>query len=92
MEKGDEIGVVRLDPETEFLYSKQATTGNEWELFKENVKPIKRGRNVTLLNQALKSHSDSQLKKSLLHTRRYFNSIPIIYMSDLCQRLSTYRL
>lgn len=70
MEKGDEIGVVRLDPETEFLYSKQATTGNEWELFKENVKPIKRGRNVTLLNQALKSHSDSQLKKSLLHTRR----------------------
>ncbi|KAI8549218.1 hypothetical protein RHMOL_Rhmol06G0009300 [Rhododendron molle] len=70
MEKDDEIGVVRLDPESEFLYSKQATTGNEWELFKENVKPIKRGRNVTLLNHALKSHSDSQLKKSLLHTRR----------------------
>ncbi|KAH7839692.1 hypothetical protein Vadar_007395 [Vaccinium darrowii] len=67
MEKGE---ILSLDPETEFLYSKQATTGNEWELFKENVKPMKRGRNVRLLNDALKSHSDSQLKKSLLQTRR----------------------
>ncbi|KAJ4830911.1 hypothetical protein Tsubulata_039032 [Turnera subulata] len=58
-----------LDPETEFLASKQET-GNEWELFKENVRPLKRGRNVTLLNQALKSHTDNQLKASLLHTRR----------------------
>ncbi|KAJ6731246.1 MITOTIC CHECKPOINT SERINE/THREONINE-PROTEIN KINASE BUB1 [Salix viminalis] len=59
-----------MDPETEFLASKQET-GNEWELFKENVRPLKRGRNVGLLNQALKSHSsDLQLKKSLLDTRR----------------------
>ncbi|XP_052201150.1 mitotic spindle checkpoint protein BUBR1 [Diospyros lotus] len=61
---------VKLDPETEFLYSKQGTTGNEWELFKENVKPLKRGRNVRLLNDALKSHTDNQLKKSLFDTRR----------------------
>ncbi|PIN09421.1 hypothetical protein CDL12_17998 [Handroanthus impetiginosus] len=58
-----------LDPETEFLASKQES-GNEWELFKENVRPLKRGRNVGLLNHALKSHSQSQVKNSLLHKRR----------------------
>ncbi|KAL6578230.1 Mitotic spindle checkpoint protein bubr1 [Orobanche minor] len=58
-----------LDPETEFLASKQET-GNEWELFKENVRPLKRGRNIGLLNGALKSQSNSQLKTSLLHHRR----------------------
>lgn len=59
----------RLDPETEFLLSKRQT-GNEWELFKENVRPLKRGRKVELLNDALKSHNDNQLKKSLLENRR----------------------
>ncbi|KAJ9553768.1 hypothetical protein OSB04_017813 [Centaurea solstitialis] len=58
-----------MDPETEFLASKQET-GNEWELFKENVRPLKRGRNVKLLNHSLKSHSDLQIKESLLDTRR----------------------
>ncbi|KAM7252802.1 hypothetical protein ACFE04_025420 [Oxalis oulophora] len=58
-----------VDPETEFLASKQET-GNEWELFKENVRPLKRGRNITTLNNALKSHDDIQLKRSLLETRR----------------------
>ncbi|XP_059291931.1 mitotic spindle checkpoint protein BUBR1 isoform X2 [Lycium ferocissimum] len=62
---------VVLDPETEFLASKQET-GHEWELFKENVRPLKRGRNVNLLNNALKSSTDYQLKKSLLHNRRAF--------------------
>jgi checkpoint serine/threonine-protein kinase len=63
----------KLDAETEFLATKQET-GNEWELFKENVRPLKRGRNVGLLNQALKSHTDYQLKKSLLDTRRSSSS------------------
>ncbi|KAK4421853.1 Mitotic spindle checkpoint protein BUBR1 [Sesamum alatum] len=58
-----------LDPETEFLASKEET-GNEWELFKENVRPLKRGRDVRLLNHALKSHSHSQIKNSLLQNRR----------------------
>ncbi|XP_073135747.1 mitotic spindle checkpoint protein BUBR1 isoform X3 [Henckelia pumila] len=58
-----------LDPESQFLASKEET-GHEWELFKENVRPLKRGRNVHLLNQALKSHSHSHIKKSLLHNRR----------------------
>lgn len=59
-----------LDPESQFLASKEET-GHEWELFKENVRPLKRGRNVSLLNQALKSHSHSHIKKFLLHNRRY---------------------
>ncbi|KAL0288227.1 UNVERIFIED_CONTAM: Mitotic spindle checkpoint protein BUBR1 [Sesamum angustifolium] len=60
-----------LDPETEFLASKEET-GNEWELFKENVRPLKRGRDVRLLNHALKSHSHSQTKNSLLQNRSFF--------------------
>ncbi|XP_016686778.1 mitotic spindle checkpoint protein BUBR1 [Gossypium hirsutum] len=58
-----------MDPETEFLSSKRQT-GNEWELFKENVRPLKRGRNVDLLNHALKAHTNDQLKKSLIENRR----------------------
>ncbi|KAJ4964948.1 hypothetical protein NE237_016797 [Protea cynaroides] len=58
-----------LDPESEFLASNQQT-GNEWDLFKENVKPLKRGRNIRLLNNALKSQVDNRLRKSLLENRR----------------------
>lgn len=65
---GESIEIM-VDPETEFLASKEET-GNEWELFKENVRPLKRGRNVRLLNHALKSNSHSQLRNSLLHHRR----------------------
>lgn len=64
-----------MDPETQFLWSKQQT-GNEWELFKENVRPLKRGRNVRLLNDGLKSHTDYQLKKALIeHRRRMIEAI-----------------
>lgn len=58
-----------VDPETAFLTSERRT-GNEWELFKENVRPLKRGRNVELLNEALRSQSDHALKKSLVEKRR----------------------
>ncbi|KAK4804973.1 hypothetical protein SAY86_004790 [Trapa natans] len=58
-----------LDPETEFLASKRQT-GNEWELFKENVRPLKRGRKIDVLNEALKSHSDKEIRKSLHDQRR----------------------
>lgn len=61
--------VQSLDPETEFLCTKQET-GNEWELFKENVRPLKRGRNIHLLNHALRSQTNSRLKDSLLENRR----------------------
>lgn len=69
-----------LDPEMEFLASKRET-GNEWELFKENVRPLKRGRKVAILNEALKAHNDNQLKMSLLDQRRFFYLF-IIYFSS----------
>ncbi|OMO87302.1 Mitotic checkpoint serine/threonine protein kinase Bub1/Mitotic spindle checkpoint component Mad3 [Corchorus olitorius] len=58
-----------MDPETEFLASKRET-GVEWELFKENVRPLKRGRNIQILNHSLKAHVNDQVKKSLLQNRR----------------------
>ncbi|WVZ12448.1 hypothetical protein V8G54_016978 [Vigna mungo] len=64
-----EIKNTTIDPESEFLASKR-TNGNEWEIFKENVRPLKRGRNVNLLNHALKSHTHTHLKKSILQHRR----------------------
>lgn len=69
MEKAE---TAMMDPETAFLVSKEET-GNEWELYKENVRPLKRGRKVGLLNHALRSQSDNLLKKSLLDHRRSFN-------------------
>ncbi|KAH0886743.1 hypothetical protein HID58_062839, partial [Brassica napus] len=63
------VSVEIPDPETEFFASKQET-GHEWELFKENVRPLKRGRNIRLLNHALKSHCDHQLRKTLIEKRR----------------------
>ncbi|KAF4365197.1 hypothetical protein G4B88_000356, partial [Cannabis sativa] len=59
----------KFDPETEFLLSKQET-GNEWELFKENVRPLKRGRKIATLNEALKSQTSNFHKDSLLHQRK----------------------
>ncbi|WJX10482.1 non-specific serine/threonine protein kinase [Trifolium repens] len=64
-----ECEIQKIDPETEFLLTKKET-GNEWETFKENVRPLKRGRNVNILNNALKSNTDNHLKKSLLDQRR----------------------
>ncbi|XP_019057031.1 PREDICTED: mitotic spindle checkpoint protein BUBR1 isoform X2 [Tarenaya hassleriana] len=64
-----ETGVEFVDREAEFLDSMQET-GYEWELFKENVRPLKRGRNVRLLNDALRSHVDDQTRKNLLEKRR----------------------
>ncbi|KAI9201769.1 hypothetical protein LWI28_028973 [Acer negundo] len=65
----ESVLIENLDPETAFLLSKQET-GFEWELFKENVRPLKRGRNVRLLNESLTSHNNSQLKKTLIEKRR----------------------
>ncbi|XP_022982014.1 mitotic spindle checkpoint protein BUBR1 [Cucurbita maxima] len=65
----EDATIQELDPETEFLFSKRKTE-NDWELFKENVRPLKRGRNISILNNALKSHTDNHLKKSLLDNRR----------------------
>jgi checkpoint serine/threonine-protein kinase len=81
MEEETHTEVQRLDPETEFLLSNRQT-GTEWELFKENVRPLKRGRKVEILNDSLKSHNDNRLKKSLLEHRR---SISLLCLNSLTQ-------
>ncbi|XP_064998131.1 mitotic spindle checkpoint protein BUBR1-like isoform X2 [Musa acuminata AAA Group] len=66
--------VADADPETAFLQQKDGgvSTGGgfEWEVYKENVRPLKRGRDVKLLNHALRSQVDRSLNASLLRTRR----------------------
>jgi checkpoint serine/threonine-protein kinase len=47
-----------------------ACLGAEWETFKENVRPLKRGRDVSLLNRALKAQADPAQRAALLETRR----------------------
>ncbi|GAB2235097.1 hypothetical protein Droror1_Dr00004379 [Drosera rotundifolia] len=69
---------MRGSPETEFLNSEEVATGCEWEMFKENVRPLKRGRNVNMLNNALRSHSKPRHFNSLLQTqtqRKLFEAI-----------------
>jgi hypothetical protein len=65
-----------LDVETLALWGVGAETApvaecGEWETFKENVRPLKRGRNVALLNSALKAHADPAQRAALLAERRY---------------------
>jgi len=81
-----EIKNTTIDPESEFLASKR-TNGNEWETFKENVRPLKRGRNVNLLNHALKSHTHTHLKKSLLQHRRFILSLSLSLSLSLTRTL-----
>lgn len=69
-----------VDAETAFLASNQET-GFEWELFKENVRPLKRGRNIRLLNDALASHNTNHLKNSLLETRRF---VILLHLFSFC--------
>ncbi|GAB2289315.1 hypothetical protein Dimus_023619 [Dionaea muscipula] len=69
-QRGGEGFMATEDPEIEFLKSKEATIGCEWEMFKENVRPLKRGRNVNLLNEALRSHSQTHHLNPLFENRR----------------------
>ncbi|KAL3505529.1 hypothetical protein ACH5RR_035370 [Cinchona calisaya] len=55
-----------LDSEMEFLASKRETK-NKWELFKENMRHLKRECNISLLNQSLKSHHSSLLHTQSIH-------------------------
>ncbi|KAJ3679013.1 hypothetical protein LUZ60_017024 [Juncus effusus] len=45
-------------------------TGLEWEMFQENIRPLKRGRNISLLNQSLKAQIDPALRSQLIQTRK----------------------
>jgi hypothetical protein len=69
-------GLAALDVETLALLGIGAEAApvavcGEWETFKENVRPLKRGRNVGLLNSALKAHADPAQRAALLAERRY---------------------
>lgn len=44
--------------------------GTEWEMFKENIRPLKRGRNISMLNRSLKAQIDPKVKSQLVQTRR----------------------
>nr|CAB3445941.1 unnamed protein product [Digitaria exilis] len=71
----EEMAVV-LDEETLALMGVSSAAaapvavGTEWETFKENVRPLKRGRDVSKLNRALKAHVDPAQRAALLETRR----------------------
>ncbi|KAL2895162.1 Mitotic spindle checkpoint protein BUBR1 [Bienertia sinuspersici] len=79
-----------MDPESKFLLetrlnskrSRESEDEFEWDNYKENVRPLKRGRNVKLLNESLKSHSHIPLKQSLLRTRRKLISAIDDYVGD----------
>lgn len=58
-----------LNREAESATSKQ-DGGHEWEVYKENVKPLKEGRKIKLLNQALKAQQRSSFKNSFRDERR----------------------
>lgn len=58
-----------LNKEAESSMSKQ-DGGHEWEIYKENVKPLKEGRKIKLLNQALKAQQRSSFKNSFRDERR----------------------
>ncbi|XP_021717798.1 mitotic spindle checkpoint protein BUBR1 [Chenopodium quinoa] len=73
-----------MDPESQFLMEMRLKSKRphqseedeqdddefEWDNYKENVRPLKRGRNIKILNESLKSHSNIPLKHSLLLNRR----------------------
>uniref|UniRef100_A0A0D9VD94 BUB1 N-terminal domain-containing protein n=1 Tax=Leersia perrieri TaxID=77586 RepID=A0A0D9VD94_9ORYZ len=68
---------VVLDKETLMLLGGDASSpaaaaapSSEWETFKENVRPLKRGRNVAFLNRALKAQADPAQRAALLAARR----------------------
>lgn len=89
------VAAAQADPEGAFLLLQRiveregdgagaaagTAVGFEWELHKENVRPLKRGRNTKLLNRALKAQVDRDLKASLLQTRRYFSLFSRVFFS-----------
>ncbi|CAL9072609.1 unnamed protein product [Musa textilis] len=104
-----ELVVADVDPETAFLQKQRrrlrqeevedgsavATGGFEWEVYKENVRPLKRGRNVKLLNHALRSQADRHLQASLLGTRRHssLTLLPLLptFLSRMIEAIDEYQ-
>ncbi|XP_062217285.1 mitotic spindle checkpoint protein BUBR1-like isoform X2 [Phragmites australis] len=64
--------ILVLDEETLALMGSHVAVapGAELEASKENVRPLKRGRDVALLNRALKAHANPAQRAALLAERR----------------------
>ena len=45
---------------------------DQWELSKENIQPLKQGRSVMKLNNALEQHKDDESAKIVLEERQHF--------------------
>ena len=45
---------------------------DQWELSKENIQPLKQGRSVMKLNNALEQHKDDESSKVVLEERQHF--------------------
>ena len=45
---------------------------DQWELSKENIQPLKQGRSVMKLNNALEQHKDDESAKVILEERQQF--------------------
>ncbi|KAJ1703411.1 hypothetical protein LUZ63_003190 [Rhynchospora breviuscula] len=56
--------------------------GTEWEMFKENIRPLKRGRNISMLNRSLKAQIDPKFKSELIQTRRRMIEAIVEYEGD----------
>jgi len=48
----------------------------EWELSKENVQPLRKGRNVEILNETLQVKEKSKDQSKILDSQRRFNHSP----------------
>jgi hypothetical protein len=48
----------------------------EWELSKENVQPLRKGRKVEVLNEALRAKEESPARSKICESERRFNHSP----------------
>ena len=55
-----------------FLLRMEGGQADQWELSKENIQPLKQGRSVMKLNNALEQHKDDESAKIVLEERQHF--------------------
>ena len=55
-----------------FLRMEAGQQQDQWELSKENIQPLKQGRSVMKLNNALEQHKDDESAKVILEERQQF--------------------
>ena len=60
----------------DLLFCKMAEGGEEveWELSKENIQPLRRGRHITALQEALTQHQDG-FSSAIIQQRQYVHTV-----------------